>query len=689
MKRPMVPMTLAFLLGLTLGHYEMAPPAVGLGLCIVFLAAAVALLTWTRARRPAFVAVLVSLVGLGALRWDGWEQSSRARAREARFFATLDAGRVEGTLLDCLSSRQRGTWRLADVRATVGRRTYTFSSHAMIRLATETARTYRPGDRLAIEGGLHPIEASGLPGQPDWPDYYAARNIAARVWQRRDRAAEVMGRDGSLRFRLQHWLFSTRATIAGALSRHLAPEHASLALAMLLGEMSGWTPEKTEALRTSGLYHLTSVSGLHVMGLVAGMLWAMRRLGLSRRAVAILALPVIVAFVLLVGARAPAVRAGLVAGVLLLGWLLDRDTDGLNLLALAALSNLLFVPYQMLEAGFQLSYLTVAGLIVCNPMLQKLHHPHRPWRNGLLSGLFTSSVATAVNTPLLLYHFGRASLLPVASNLLALPMVALIMPLGALFNLLSLLPLPDGVLLLLSWPLAALLWILSGIIAVTGAWSWAVWRSGAVAETTVACAVLLLLVLASPPRWPRLRRPRLVAGLAIVALAVWTGLFSDPARGVMRVRFLSLGQGDATLLSLPFGGTMLVDGGPGDPDGAPSRLLELLKHEGIRRLDLVVLTHPEEDHIGDLPEVLSTCSIGAFVSSGKSKPTRIFQRLDETIQARGIPHFTVERGDRIAGLPGVEIDVLSPAPETSLRPAQSRLGRLARGLSRHRVSSHG
>ncbi len=670
MKRPLVPTTLAFLLGLVLAYYELMPMGAGLLVALFFLAVVVAMLWWTQARRPAFIALLVAVAGLGALRWEAWETRARERAREARFFSTLDAGRVEGTLLECVSSTERETWRVVHVSSTVGRRSYNFTADALVRMPTETAGTLRPGDRMAWRGGLFPIEASGLPGQPDWPDYYAARNISARLWQRHGMWPETLGHDASLRFRLQGWLFSARTRIAAALARHLSPDNASLALAMVLGECAGWDEARLETLRTSGLFHITSVSGLHVMGLVVGMLWALRRVGLRRRVVAVLALPVITVFVLLVGARAPAVRSGLMAGLLLVGWLLDRETDGLNVLSLAGLLNLLLVPYQMLEAGFQLSYLTVAALILCARLASRWMVPHHPARNYVIAGLTTSTVATAVNTPLLLYHFGRASLLPVFSNALALPLVGVIMPLGALFNFLALAHTPEALLALLAWPLAALLSLLSAIISISGGWSWAVWRSGPLAASTVGFSILFLIVLmAGAPRWPRLAHSRLVAVLLLAALATWTGALADPRRGVMEVQFLSLGQGDATLVHLPFGGTLLVDGGPGDPDDGPSRLLDLLKREGIRRLDLVVLTHPEEDHIGDLPEVLEACSVGAVVTSGKSKPTHVFERFQQTLESRGIPHLVVGRGDRITGLPGVEIAVLSPSRDLLSGPA--------------------
>jgi competence protein ComEC len=200
---------------------------------------------------------------------------------------------------------------------------------------------------------------------------------------------------------------------------------------------------------------------------------------------------------------------------------------------------------------------------------------------------------------------------------------------------------------------------MESIITWSSGMSWAILETGPLSAMMVALFIFFLASMSgSMPQWKVFRRPRLVVGLALAAIASWGWVLEGAGAGILSARFLALGEGDATLIEMPFGGTVLVDGGPGI---AKSQLLNVLHDLGRERIDLVVLTHPDADHIGGLPDVIDTLEIGAVVTSGRESDTGTFSRFKQAVRNKGIPHFIVDTGDRIAGFDGVELMVLGPS----------------------------
>lgn len=163
----------------------------------------------------------------------------------------------------------------------------------------------------------------------------------------------------------------------------------------------------------------------------------------------------------------------------------------------------------------------------------------------------------------------------------------------------------------------------------------------------------------------RSRRNRFILSaltLAAANVVVWSfivGAGSVPAR----IAFLEVGQGDSGLVEFPNGGAavqLLVDGGP--PNGAALRELGKLLPPHDRYLDLVVMTHPQEDHFGGLIELARRYDIGAFLWSGREGTTDSYRELMQTLEDRGVRKIVVGAGDRIT-IGNGKIAVLAPTSE--------------------------
>lgn len=237
---------------------------------------------------------------------------------------------------------------------------------------------------------------------------------------------------------LTEQLAAWNASLCDRVDRLLPADSAALVKALLLGNDRGISPQTEKRFQIAGVAHLFVVSGLHI-SLAAGLIYLfLKRLRLPLGACAAFACGAAWFFVLLTGAGIPAVRAGIMATLLLAGSLFHRPADGLNSLLLAGLLIVLFSPTAIVSGSFQLSFSATAGaILLAQPItagLERLFH----WKSRLFSLLGVSLGCTLAMLPAMLFLFGGVSVVSPLANLLAVPLLPVLLVLSALL----LLPVP-------------------------------------------------------------------------------------------------------------------------------------------------------------------------------------------------------------------------------------------------------
>ena len=537
--------------------------------------------------------------------------------------------------------------------------------------------TVRAGMRLEVSGRLKP------PPEDDPYGEYLRRTGAAGSLT--VRAATVLDDpDGTS-------LAALRDGAGDALRLVLPEPEAGLAAGILVGLKERVDRALAADFATAGASHVVAISGWNI-SVVAGVVGALLRRW-SRRTRAIGIGLVVVLYVIAAGASSSVVRAAVMAGVVLLARETGRAGRAAAALALASLLLLLAAPELVLDAGFRLSVMATAGLLAwATPFGERLAKVRIPGTGGrtmpgpLAESLGISFAAQAATLPDVLVTFGRLSLISPVVNLLVVPLVPLAMAAGA-------------VALLAGWAVAAGVPAIAGIIVSLPAWLLlhvmvAVVRAGAAVpyaalaippEIAPVLAVLSAILVLAPGRlkaWRAARqangapeRPRKAAttpgaaakpgskpkpkpgstharwvrpvlAASALALAVSGIALANVAHAATRLSVLDIGQGDAILLESASGGRILVDGGP-DPD----RLL-LVLDERIppwdRRIDVLVLTHPHEDHVDGLVRVLERYEVGRVFEPGMHGPGPGWDAWDAALRARpGIPRVALAAGDRL------------------------------------------
>ena len=462
----------------------------------------------------------------------------------------------------------------------------------------------------------------------------------------RGRSWRVVGRRGGisgLADRIHHGL-------AGAIAPGLAGERRAVLAGLVLGEEEAMSEELRERFRASGLYHLLAVSGQNVAFVAGGVLLIAWLLGISRLVAEVGALAAIGAYVLAVGWQPSVVRAGVAGALASLAWLASRPRDRWYFLLLGAAVLMAWNPYSLLEPGFQLSFAAVAAIFIAVPRLERTLEGYPLPR--VLTGIVAISAACGLATaPILLLRFGSVPVYSILSNALVAAVVPVCFALALLTALLAHL-LPPAAL--------AAAWLngwLAAYIAACARFVGGLPGAQVSSRILFVTAALTLLLAFAAVRLPAWRRPGLVVLLVLSAalFAGWklrSGSPPPPPSG-LRMTVLDVGQGDSILLQVPQG-AVLVDQGPPEAE-----VDDQLRRLGVRRIALLVLTHPQRDHVGGAAEVLEHIEVDRVLDPAIPAESPEEEAALAAAQARDVP-IAQARAGVVFRLGGLRLELLWP-----------------------------
>lgn len=539
------------------------------------------------------------------------------------------------------------------------------ASGRLLLFVKEGRATFLSGDRIRFSARLRQPENYGLPGEFDYRRHLAYREVFATAFvPQADRI--VLMREG-VGFPVRRW-FDKAAVRLGSFIEDRFPREGGVLKALLVGDRGSVSTATNDAYARAGVNHILSISGFHV-GVIGIVLYQLlfRLLSLSercalrwnlRRLALVATLPPIVFYLFLSGAAPATVRSVVMLAAFTVALVLERESNPLDTLVLAAFAILACFPQDLFDLSFQLSFLALWGLVVLPPVLM---HPFRAVENriaGKLILFLAASVAATVVTLLPVAHtFHRASLAGIAANFLIVPLLGY----GAViagFAALPLVPLVPGAAWALLWLAAAMVRISDAIIALMARIPPVPLRSVSPVELAVFYLCLTALTIVSCERMRR--------GLCGATVAVLL-LFHIPAsagNGRLTVTFLSLGQGESTLVTFPNGKRMLVDGGgslyEGGMDVGERLLAPALWTMGVDGIDYVVMTHPHPDHMKGLAAVAASFPIGEFWEGEAWSGGADYDRLKWLLADRGVAVRRVDASTPAFAIDGVTVEPLWP-----------------------------
>jgi competence protein ComEC len=586
------------------------------------------------------VAAILSTLGVLALGtgWSGFHH----RGLDGALLATLAPERVEieGTLKTDPRRTTLGwsaTEQVSRVEWPEGAASLRSSVWVSGREGLPRARR---GDLIRVEGVLR------VPDDPGFAEALRHKGIPAQLQLQK---FTRLGPSPSAFVRASQ---GARNVVGSSIERVFPPKEAGLLLGLLLGDDSRLDPGLERDFRAAGLSHLLVVSGGNVAMVLAPVLAASALLRLPRWPRFAVGFGAVAFFTVLTGAEPSVLRAGVMASIALVGVLAGRPRTTSSILSAAVLGLLVLDPWLVWSVGFQLSVTATAGMVALASSLAERFGRVLPSPVAAAAGA-TISAQLGV-TPILLYHFHEVPLVTLPANLAAFPLVAPSLLLGtvAAGSGLAWFPLGKIVAAVAVLPMRWLELVADKLGKAPVGYLTA---EGGPLVLVVGTVVVAAVIVWIRTGWKPPRTATAVA-VAVLPVFVWASALGTGPPDGFTVRFFDVGQGDAALVTTPEGATVLVDGGP-ERDQVATELSAL----GVKRLDIVVASHPHADHIVGLPSVLARMPVGLLLQPGceEEKPNPLQADLDRAIADEGLEVRNPRAGDTFfLGL--LRLDVLSP-----------------------------
>jgi len=531
----------------------------------------------------------------------------------------------------------------------------------------------KPGDNIQAYCWLDKFVPPTNPGQFDTAAYLARRNVFVGVSIESRGGIELLQSSPAgafTRFRAR-----LRRAATSALVGDLPREETSRGLlqALLLGYRRDIDSDTYRAFRKTGLLHFISLSGMHLGILVGIIWWVCKTLGFLKPARAVICAVAVVVFLLVVPPRAPTLRAAIICWVFCASIFFRRHSNSVNTLSLAAIILLLIRPTQLFEAGWQLSFAAVLGIVLFADRIHffiyervtDLSRPRgafgaKPFVRFVLKAgpymlrLFSMGLAAWLGgAGILLYHFYTINPLAGIWTVLVFPLVGAILTLGFVKMLLFFL-LPS-----LSWILGIAATFLSDVFVLAVKLMAHLDISQILIGRVSLAPVVLYYGIIVFAGYAYFRRPmikRAICAFMLCSLIIYLGAlkWQRTHRDNLVLTCLDVGHGQAVLAQLPGKANVLFDTGSLHGNDIGTRIVSpYMDYIGIRKIDAIIISHNDTDHINGIPEVVENCNVrnvcanNAFFDRKDVWGTAKF--LNDCLAEKGLEIKRIEAGINLGG----------------------------------------
>ena len=681
--RPLIGLTLAFILGIILAvnlNFELKLGVFFLGAGIlIIIALAGYFLAWRDNRQAIFLLFL----------FLGFIYTRLSLAEINPSFLTY-AGHwvtIQGVVSQEADVRPDRIYYYLDARQiALGPQKQNIKGKVLVKVPVP-APVYGYGDLLAAHGVLIQPEEPGNPGQFNYRAYLARQKINTVLMVNDPKNVKQLGREKGNLFK--YAVLTLKEKLVKVNQQTLPLDKAALVNGIVFGTQGQIERETWDLFSQTGIVHILSVSGLHVGLVVAGILALLRVLRLAPVYTAPVTTFGLLFYALLCGLGPAVTRATFMALLLLWAYHLNRAYDWPTTLSVAAFINLLWHPLSLYDLGFQLSFAATWGILYLGPLLNQFLNRFSAWPKGLRDTIWVTLAAQLGTLPLVAWYYNLLQPVSMLANIVAAPLTGLILALGTGASFLG----------LISLPLASLINVSTSFVIelFTGLTSFLRLIPGGIIYVATPPWYLVLawypflfglVNLLSHKRKEEIKEKRrdelkvknkriiyLVSFIVILIILGGTLIHAKNKDKELTVHFIDVGQGDSILIQTPHGKNMLLDTGGWREEfirgeGAGSKVVvPYLRRLGVRKIDVLVLTHPDEDHAGGAKAVLKNFPVKLMVVSPiglepdkeatKLIPPEYLQLLNRAIQKKVV--LKVAKAGTFLPLdPALTIKILNP-----------------------------
>ncbi|WP_108669584.1 DNA internalization-related competence protein ComEC/Rec2 [Peribacillus acanthi] len=446
-----------------------------------------------------------------------------------------------------------------------------------------------------------------------------------------------------------------RKSFIDKIKEKTAGEVRGFAIAMLFGDTDYLDIQTYSEYQKLGLVHLIAISGLNIVLLVSAIYLLGIRAGITRQSMRGLILILLPVYCILAGASPSVIRACIMVGLFMLLTFFRFKISPTTILSIVSIAVLAHTPTMLFDIGFQLSFGITFALLFSKKILSRNYGKY----TFIKQSFNISIISQLISTPIILFHFSEITLIGIFLNIVYVPVFSFVILPGSILLFLSIILIP--------FIMPAIQWLLEMVLGICnnfGHWvslfplsSFVLGKVGFPFIILFMMAVLCLFI-----SWEKIQLQQIILSSSLVFLLAMGQFFINERSLNGEIVFIDIGQGDSILIQQPLGrGTTLIDTGgilryerdkwekrKKSFDPGKDIVIPLLKSKGIREIDRLILTHPDQDHIGGAKGILESIRVKEIIIAEHSidEFKQIPFIVDEVENGRRISF--VKRGDQIS-----------------------------------------
>ncbi|TCT16363.1 competence protein ComEC [Natranaerovirga pectinivora] len=503
-------------------------------------------------------------------------------------------------------------------------------------------------DEVWMEGTLYKLQLPRNDGAWNEKLYYHIRGIDFRFF-----ANEINILEKNLSFFQS--LKNFRSKVEENYYNLLAKEDAGIISAMVIGERRGLDGEIRELFQKSGIAHILAISGLHITLIGLFIFQLLKYMRINIRLSGIITIIFLIIYCIFTGASISTQRAVLMVSVLLGSYIFGRTYEIFSALALAGIILLIINPLFIFDVGFQLSFAAVLGIRIITPFLQS----YIKWDNKVIKLLCGSTAAYISTTPIIAFYYYEIPVYAIIVNILIIPLLSVLVPVAFLAGVVSFFSMTLGKILI-----GIVFFILQFIKFVSEFVSKMPINTILTGKPLLLTLIVLYLVIALIIYYSKSKKKQGFVILGMVGFFIFKTLVTP---NYLEVTIIDVAQGDSIFITTPSKKNIIIDGGGSIfEEIGIRRILPFLKYNGINKIHYMFLTHSDLDHISGLIEIIDKVDVDYLFVSKTDYNNNLYVELMRKAKENNVSVVEILKGDSLR-IGEIFIECLFPKENTVVR----------------------
>ncbi|MEO8209204.1 MAG: DNA internalization-related competence protein ComEC/Rec2 [bacterium] len=520
------------------------------------------------------------------------------------------------------------------------------------------------GDKVLLFGKFSEAPAQRNPGEFNYKKYLSLQNIHKIFYVTGYDKIKIISKN-NLGFLSQNILNPAKIFALKNINDNIKGEEGAYLKGLVTGDRSDINPEMKDSFINAGVMHLIAVSGLNVAYIIIFVTLILSVLRIPVEIRIVITIFFLIFYCMFTGSSASIVRATIMGILVLIAFLIERKINFYNIIGTAAMVILIYDSKQLFDPGFILSFTATLSMVLIYSVFEKTFIIKiREWNTSgkkftlLVIALFFTSLAAQIGTlPITALYFGKISIISVFTNVIAVPLANLSLAIG-FFQILTAL-LSEYLSSVIAETNGLLIFIQIKFIKWCASLDFSFISIYTFSFFSLISYYFILTILITIKKVREILFRLILCAIIIICSSVYNNEFSKK----LRLTFLDVGQGDCAMIRTADNKIILVDCGTmtltynsGERTIAPY----LLRNE-IGKIDLLIITHLHNDHIGGINYLLRNFKIGKIIESGQKVNNSFTRIMDSLILNKNISREIVRDGDVIDDIKDLRLYFLFPS----------------------------